>query len=99
MKTAIIGATGLVGRKIIQVLEERNFPVSTLIPAASVRSVGNKIEYKSKEYKVVSIQQALDAKPDVALFSAGASVSLEWAEKFAEAGCFVIDNSSAWRIA
>lgn len=98
MKAAIIGATGLVGRKIIQVLEERNFPVSALIPAASARSVGNKIEYKSKEYKVVSIQQALDAKPEVALFSAGASVSLEWAEKFAEAGCFVIDNSSAWRM-
>jgi len=98
MKTAIIGATGLVGRKIIKVLEERNFPVSELIPAASSRSVGTKIEFNANTYEVVSIQQALDAKPDIALFSAGAGVSLEWAKKFAEAGCYVIDNSSAWRM-
>jgi len=98
MKTAIIGATGLVGRKIIKVLEERNFPVSELIPAASSRSVGTKIEFNANTYEVFSIQQALDAKPDIALFSAGAGVSLEWAKKFAEAGSYVIDNSSAWRM-
>lgn len=98
MKTAIIGATGLVGRKILSVLEERNFPVSELIPAASSKSVGTKLNFKSQSYDIVSIQQALDAKPDVALFSAGASVSLEWGKKFADAGCYVIDNSSAWRM-
>lgn len=98
MKIAIIGATGLVGRKIIKVLEERKFPVSVLIPAASSRSVGQNIDCNSKSYKVVSLQTALDMKPDITLFSAGASVSIEWAKKFSENGSYVIDNSSAWRM-
>lgn len=98
MKIAIIGATGLVGRKIIKVLEERKFPVSVLIPAASSRSVGQNIECNSKSYKVVSLQTALDMKPDITLFSAGANVSIEWAKKFSENGSYVIDNSSAWRM-
>lgn len=98
MKIAIIGATGLVGRKIIKVLEERKFPVSVLIPAASSRSVGQNIECNSKSYELVSIQTALDMKPDITLFSAGANVSIEWAKKFSENGSYVIDNSSAWRM-
>jgi aspartate-semialdehyde dehydrogenase len=98
MKVALVGATGLVGEVMIKVLEERNFPVTEFYPAASERSVGKTITYKNKPYKVCSIQDALDAKPAIAIFSAGASVSLQWAEKFAHAGCFVIDNSSAWRM-
>ena len=98
MKVAVVGATGLVGTKMLQVLAERNFPVSELIPVASERSVGKEIEFKGKKYKVVSMSDAIDAKPDVALFSAGGSTSLEWAPKFAAAGITVIDNSSAWRM-
>ncbi len=98
MKVAIVGATGLVGTKMLQILEERNFPVSEIIPVASERSVGKEITFKGKNYKVVSMQSAIDAKPAVALFSAGGSTSLEWAPKFAEAGITVIDNSSAWRM-
>ncbi|OFY85672.1 MAG: aspartate-semialdehyde dehydrogenase [Bacteroidetes bacterium RIFCSPLOWO2_12_FULL_35_15] len=98
MKVAVVGATGLVGTKMIQVLEERNFPVTELIPVASEKSVGKEITYKSKKYKVVGMQTAIELKPEVALFSAGGSTSLEWAPKFAAAGITVIDNSSAWRM-
>src|SRR3982751_2657756 len=98
MKVAVVGATGLVGTKMLQVLAERNFPVDELIPVASEKSVGKEIEFKGKKYKVVSMKDAIAAKPDVAIFSAGGSTSLEWAPKFAEAGITVIDNSSAWRM-
>jgi aspartate-semialdehyde dehydrogenase len=98
MKVAVVGATGLVGSKMLQVLAERNFPLTELIPVASERSVGKLVEYKNKQYKVVSMQDAIDAKPAVAIFSAGGATSLEWAPKFAEAGITVIDNSSAWRM-
>ncbi len=98
MKVAVVGATGLVGTKMIQVLEERNFPITELIPVASEKSVGKEISYKGKKYKVVGMQTAIDMKPAVALFSAGGGTSLEWAPKFAAAGITVIDNSSAWRM-
>lgn len=98
MKVAVVGATGLVGTKMLQILEERNFPVSELIPVASERSVGKEVIYKGKGCKVVSMEDAIAAKPQLALFSAGGSTSLEWAPKFAEAGITVIDNSSAWRM-
>lgn len=98
MKVAVVGATGLVGSKMLQVLAERNFPVTELIPVASERSVGKQVEFKGKNYKVVSMTDAIAAKPAVALFSAGGSTSTEWAPKFAEAGITVIDNSSAWRM-
>jgi aspartate-semialdehyde dehydrogenase len=98
MKVAVVGATGLVGTKMLQVLAERNFPVDELIPVASERSVGKEVEFKGQSHKIVSMQDAINAKPDVALFSAGGTTSLEWAPKFAEAGITVIDNSSAWRM-
>jgi aspartate-semialdehyde dehydrogenase len=98
MKVAVVGATGLVGTKMMQVLEERNFPVSELVPVASERSVGKEVKFKGKKYKVVSMSDGIAAKPAVAIFSAGGSTSLEWAPKFAEAGITVIDNSSAWRM-
>jgi len=98
MKVAVVGATGLVGSKMLQVLEERNFPVTELIPVASERSIGKEITFKNKQYKIVSAADAIAAKPDVAIFSAGGSTSLEMAPKFAEAGITVIDNSSAWRM-
>ncbi|MBL7710062.1 MAG: aspartate-semialdehyde dehydrogenase [Chitinophagaceae bacterium] len=98
MKVAVVGATGLVGSKMLQVLAERNFPVTDLLPVASERSVGKEVEFKGKKYKVVSMTDAIAAKPAVAIFSAGGSTSLEWAPKFAEAGITVIDNSSAWRM-
>jgi aspartate-semialdehyde dehydrogenase len=98
MKVAVVGATGLVGSKMLQVLAERNFPVTELIPVASERSVGKEIDFRGAKYKVVSMQDAIAAKPAVALFSAGGNTSLEWAPKFAEAGITVIDNSSAWRM-
>src|SRR5215204_4703117 len=98
MKVAVVGATGLVGTKMLQVLAERNFPVDELIPVASERSVGKEVEFKGKKYKIVSMQDGIAAKPTVAIFSAGGSTSLEWAPKFAEAGITVIDNSSAWRM-
>ncbi len=98
MKVAVVGATGLVGTKMLQVLAERNFPVTELIPVASERSVGKEVEFKGKKYKVVSANDAIAAKPAVALFSAGGSTSLEWAPKFDAAGITVIDNSSAWRM-
>lgn len=98
MKVAVVGATGLVGSKMLQVLAERNFPVTELVPVASERSVGKQVEFKGKKYTVVSMDDAIAAKPAVALFSAGGSTSLEWAPKFAAAGITVIDNSSAWRM-
>src|SRR6478735_10181094 len=98
MKVAVVGATGLVGTKMLQVLAERYFPVTELIPVASERSVGKEVEFKGKKYKVVSMTDGIAAKPAVAIFSAGGGTSLEWAPKFAEAGITVIDNSSAWRM-
>jgi len=98
MKVAVVGATGLVGTKMLQVLAERNFPVTELIPVASERSVGKQVEFKGKQYSVVSMTDAIKAQPAVAIFSAGGNTSLEWAPKFAEAGITVIDNSSAWRM-
>src|SRR4026209_2612508 len=98
MKVAVVGATGLVGSKMLQVLAERNFPVTELLPVASERSVGKEVEFKGKKYRVISMANAIEAKPAVAIFSAGGSTSLEWAPKFAEAGITVIDNSSAWRM-
>jgi len=98
MKVAVVGATGLVGTVMLQVLEERNFPVTELIPVASEKSVGKEIEFKGKKYKIHSIDQAVALKPEIALFSAGGSTSLEAAPKFAAAGTTVIDNSSAWRM-
>lgn len=98
MKVAVVGATGLVGTKMLQVLEQRNFPVTELIPVASARSIGKEVIFKGKAYKVVGFEDAIAAKPDVALFSAGGSTSLELAPRFAEAGITVIDNSSAWRM-
>jgi len=98
MKVAVVGATGLVGSMILKVLEERNFPVSELIPVASERSKGKEISYKGAKYKVVTVDEAIALKPDVALFSAGGATSTEYAPKFAAAGITVIDNSSAWRM-
>jgi len=98
MKVAVVGATGLVGTKMLQVLAERNFPVTELIPVASERSVGKEIIYNGKQYKIISMQNAIAAKPALALFSAGGDTSLEWAPQFAAAGITVIDNSSAWRM-
>ncbi len=98
MKVAVVGATGLVGTKMLQVLAERNFPVDELIPVASERSVGKEVEFKGKKYKVVLAADAIAAKPDVAIFSAGGSTSLQQAPIFAAAGITVIDNSSAWRM-
>ncbi|MEO6071119.1 MAG: aspartate-semialdehyde dehydrogenase [Chitinophagaceae bacterium] len=98
MKVAVVGATGLVGTKMLQVLEERSFPVDELIPVASERSVGKEIRYKGKGYKIVTMEEAIAARPHVALFSAGGDTSLEWAPRFAAAGITVIDNSSAWRM-
>lgn len=98
MKVAVVGATGLVGTKMLQVLEERGFPVTKLLPVASERSVGKTIKFNGKRYKIVSMADAIKKKPDVAIFSAGGSVSKEWAPRFAEVGTVVIDNSSAWRM-
>lgn len=98
MKVAVVGATGLVGSKMLQVLAERNFPVSDLIPVASEKSVGKEVEFKGRYYKVVSMADAIAAKPAVAIFSAGGGTSLEWAPQFAAAGITVVDNSSAWRM-
>ena len=98
MKVALVGATGMVGQVMLKVLEERNFPLSELIPVASEKSVGKVINFKGKEYQIVSMQTAIDMKPEIALFSAGGTTSLEFAPKFAAVGTTVIDNSSAWRM-
>ena len=98
MKTAVVGATGMVGRTMMKVLEERNFPVSQMIPAASERSVGKEVIFKGKAVKVVSVMEAVEANPEFAIFSAGASTSREWAPIFAKNGTVVIDNSSYWRM-
>jgi aspartate-semialdehyde dehydrogenase len=98
MKVAVIGATGLVGGVMFEVLKEHNFPITELYPVASARSVGKKINYEGTDYTVIGLQDAVDLRPDVAIFSAGGSTSLEWAPKFAEVGCVVVDNSSAWRM-
>lgn len=98
MKVAVVGATGLVGTKMLEVLTERNFPVTELIPVASEKSVGKKLLFKNREWSVVSATDAILAKPAIAIFSAGGATSLEWAPKFAAAGTTVIDNSSAWRM-
>jgi len=98
MKIAVIGATGMVGTVMLKVLEERNLPITELIPVASARSAGKKLSYKGNDYTVVTLEDALQMKPDIALFSAGGDTSLEWAPKFAEVGTTVIDNSSAWRM-
>lgn len=98
MKIAVVGATGLVGTKMMEVLSERAFPVNELIPVASEASVGKEILFKGNAYKVVGMKQAIAMKPDIALFSAGGSTSLQWAPEFASAGTTVIDNSSAWRM-
>lgn len=98
MKVAVVGATGMVGNVMLKVLEERNFPVTQLIPVASEKSVGKKIAFSGKEYEVVSLETAVSMKPAIAIFSAGGDTSLNWAPKFAEAGTTVVDNSSAWRM-
>lgn len=98
MKVAVVGATGMVGQVMLRVLEERNLPITELIPVASERSVGKKIKFKDKEFTIVSMDDAIAAKPEIAIFSAGGGTSLEFAPKFAEVGTVVIDNSSAWRM-
>lgn len=98
MKIAVVGATGMVGTVMLQVLEERNFPFTELFLVASEKSVGKKMMFKDKKYSVIGLQEAVDQKPDIALFSAGGETSLEWAPKFAEIGTVVVDNSSAWRM-
>ncbi|TYA60171.1 aspartate-semialdehyde dehydrogenase [Formosa maritima] len=98
MKVALVGVTGMVGEVMLEVLKERNFPVTELIPVASEKSVGKIISFKDKDYKVVSLDTAISMQPDIALFSAGGETSLEWAPKFAKVGTTVIDNSSAWRM-
>ena len=98
MKVAVVGATGLVGTMMLKVLEERNFPITELVPVASEKSVGKEIEYRGKKYKVVSMDDAIAARPTIALFSAGGTTSLKEAPRFAEVGTVVIDNSSAWRM-
>lgn len=98
MKIAVVGATGMVGNVMLEVLEERNFPVTELLLVASERSVGKKMEFNGEEYTVIGLQDAVDQRPDIALFSAGGATSLEWAPKFAAVGTTVVDNSSAWRM-
>jgi aspartate-semialdehyde dehydrogenase len=98
MRVAVVGATGLVGSTMLQILEERNFPITELIPVASEKSVGLKVRFKGKEYAVVNADTAISMKPQLALFSAGGSTSLELAPRFAAIGCYVVDNSSAWRM-
>lgn len=98
MRIAVVGATGMVGNVMLRTLEERNFPILELIPVASEKSIGKKVTFKGNEYSIVGLKQAVEMRPDIALFSAGGSTSLEWAPKFAEVGTTVVDNSSAWRM-
>lgn len=98
MKLAVVGATGMVGTVMLEVLAERNFPITELLLVASEKSVGKTLSYKGKEYTIIGLQDAVNQKPDLALFSAGGETSLQWAPKFAEAGTTVVDNSSAWRM-
>ena len=98
MKVAVVGATGMVGNVMLQVLREQNFPITELIPVASEKSIGTEIDFGGLKFKVVGMETAIAMRPDVALFSAGGETSLEWAPKFAAVGCTVIDNSSAWRM-
>ncbi len=98
MKLALVGATGMVGEVMLKVLQERNFPIDELLLVASEKSVGKEVSFKGKNHKVIGLEEAVAARPNIALFSAGGSTSLEWAPKFAEAGTTVIDNSSAWRM-
>jgi aspartate-semialdehyde dehydrogenase len=98
MNVAVIGSTGLVGSTMIDTLIKRNFPVTTLIPVASAKSVGSEVKFKDKQVAVVSMEEAVKMQPDIVLFSAGGQVSLDWAEAFAYTGAYVIDNSSAWRM-
>ena len=98
MKVAVVGATGMVGQVMLKVLAERDFPITELLPVASEKSVGKKVTYKDKEYTIISLDDAVAAKPEIAIFSAGGGTSLEWAPKFAENGTTVVDNSSAWRM-
>lgn len=98
MKIAVVGATGMVGEIMLKVLAERNFPITELIPVASEKSVGKELVFKGKKYKIVSMEEAVNRKPQIAIFSAGGETSLEWAPKFAAVGTTVIDNSSAWRM-
>lgn len=97
-KIAVIGVSGMVGRAMLEILEERNFPVGKLLPAASAQSAGKSVSFRGRKHKIMSITEALAQDPDIALFSAGSAVSLQWAPLFAEKGCMVIDNSSAWRM-
>ncbi|MFN5985193.1 MAG: aspartate-semialdehyde dehydrogenase [Fluviicola sp.] len=98
MRVAVVGATGMVGEVMLKVLRERNFPITEIIPVASEKSIGKQIEFGGNTYTVISMQDAVNSKPDIAIFSAGGETSLEWAPKFAEVGTTVIDNSSAWRM-
>lgn len=98
MKIAVIGATGMVGTVMLTLLETRNFPVTELLLVASEKSVGKTLLFKDKSHKIINIQEALEAKPDIAIFSAGGDTSLKWAPKFAQVGTTVIDNSSVWRM-
>ena len=98
MKVAVVGATGLVGSEMLKVLAERNFPVTSLIPVASEKSVGKELLFKAEGHRVVSMDEAIALRPDIALFSAGGSTSLQHAPSFAAVGTTVIDNSSAWRM-
>ncbi|MDQ1770036.1 aspartate-semialdehyde dehydrogenase [Labilibaculum sp. A4] len=98
MRIAVVGATGLVGQKILEVLEERNFQISELYPVASEKSIGKEVVFNGKKYKVISMTDAIELKPQIAIFSAGGDTSLKWAPEFAKAGTTVVDNSSAWRM-
>src|SRR5690606_2187614 len=98
MKVAVVGATGMVGNVMLKVLEERNFPLTELIPVASEKSIGKKVSFKGTDYPIVSMKDAIQMRPEIAIFSAGGDTSKEWAPEFAKVGTTVIDNSSAWRM-
>lgn len=98
MKVAVVGVTGMVGKVMLEILTERNFPVTELLPVASEKSVGKSVEFRGKSYNIIGLDDAVKQQPDIALFSAGGEISLQWAPKFAEKGTVVIDNSSAWRM-